>query len=499
MDRPEHTWDQQQRQQRQQHPGRLRGTRVMNWEQIRDWDSPPADVAPPPAARRRRLPAAAGPRLRGQQSSASSTAGTGSALSYLIQGCLVPKGGLTAEQGGYEKSDVLIADGHIVSVTTDSAAAVSTTAEGCTVVDGTDKLLLPGLHNAHTHSNFYWAKGGIAPLPLELMVAIPTTETPLKPGDPRADLPMHEFPADIVERYRIGALATGLHNLMSGGTSLIDMISLPEGDNELTMACLHAAAQGYRESGVRCFLGPQFHDTVDDSPNGGYTANYMACAPVGCALPSYLEGLASDGSLRDQRAPLDPAKTKNVLGLWRRAIEELHCPEEGLSIILSPHNELTCSVEMFEGCAQIMRDHPTVHATCHLLEGLHQPISSDQRYGVPAEGEPTGSLVALDKCGFLTPRVTFAHAVHLRDADRALLAARGCTVSHNPISNCRLGAGVADVPAMLEAGISVGLGVDGAGSGVDSQDILEAAKFACLIHNPQHQDYRKWLTPRKAM
>ena len=124
-----------------------------------------------------------------------------------------------------------------------------------------------------------------------------------------------------------------------------------------------------------------------------------------------------------------------------------------------------------------------VYGTTHLLEGLHQPLSSSQRFGDSGAGssaanygtggeEVHGTVRTLDETGFLGPGTTLAHGVHLSAGDMALLAERGCTVSHNPISNLRLGAGIANLPAMLEAGVNVGLGVDGAGSGVDSQDIL---------------------------
>ena len=46
-----------------------------------------------------------------------------------------------------------------------------------------------------------------------------------------------------------------------------------------------------------------------------------------------------------------------ALAFWRRAIEELHRPEEGMSIILAPHNEATCSAELFSGAAAIMAWH----------------------------------------------------------------------------------------------------------------------------------------------
>ena len=94
----------------------------------------------------------------------------------------------------------------------------------------------------------------MAQLPLEMMAAC------------RANLPDnhpwrngHRSAEDVIERYRLGALATGLHNLLSGATSLIDMIALPDaddnGEDEMAFLCLAAAAKGYRQSGVRIYLG----------------------------------------------------------------------------------------------------------------------------------------------------------------------------------------------------------------------------------------------------
>ena len=136
---------------------------------------------------------------------------------------------------------------------------------------------------------------------------------------------------------------------------------------------------------------------------------------------------------------------------------ELHDPEGGLSIILAPHNEATCSAELFAGCAAIMAEHKEmVFGTTHLLEGLHQPLSSSQRYGDAGVGssaanyrqhnaendEVHGTIATLDETGFLGDRTTLAHGIHLSGGDYKLLAERGCTISHNPISNLRLGAGM---------------------------------------------------------
>jgi 5-methylthioadenosine/S-adenosylhomocysteine deaminase len=97
--------------------------------------------------------------------------------------------------------------------------------------------------------------------------------------------------------------------------------------------------------------------------------------------------------------------------------------------------------------------------------------------------EATGlSPVAyLDSIGFLAGDVVAAHTIHLTDEEIAILARRGVGCVHNPESNMMLASGVAPVPALLAAGVNVGLGTDGpAGSNNDLDMIAEMASAARL-------------------
>jgi 5-methylthioadenosine/S-adenosylhomocysteine deaminase len=97
--------------------------------------------------------------------------------------------------------------------------------------------------------------------------------------------------------------------------------------------------------------------------------------------------------------------------------------------------------------------------------------------------EATGfSPVAyLESIGFLADDVVAAHTVHLTDDEIAILARRGVGSVHNPESNMMLASGVAPVPALLAAGVNVGLGTDGpAGSNNDLDMISEMASAARL-------------------
>ena len=86
----------------------------------------------------------------------------------------------------------------------------------------------------------------------------------------------------------------------------------------------------------------------------------------------------------------------------------------------------------------------------------------------------------LSESGMLDGRVLAAHGVWLDEADRALLSAAGAAVVHCPQSNGKLGSGIADAPAMLDAGITVGIGTDGPASN-DSLSLWDELRLAPLF------------------
>ncbi len=83
--------------------------------------------------------------------------------------------------------------------------------------------------------------------------------------------------------------------------------------------------------------------------------------------------------------------------------------------------------------------------------------------------------------GALSERTVAAHCVHLAPRDLELLAEHEVGVAHNPVSNLKLASGVAPVPALLAAGVTVGLGTDGAASN-NTLDLLRDAQLAALLH-----------------
>src|SRR5918994_835434 len=95
----------------------------------------------------------------------------------------------------------------------------------------------------------------------------------------------------------------------------------------------------------------------------------------------------------------------------------------------------------------------------------------------------------LQAIGFWGPRTIANHGVWVNAADMKILRSHQVAVSHNPESNMKLASGIAPVPAYLAAGITVGLGTDGAASNNDL-DMFEAMRFAALLHKLKTGDPR---------
>ena len=116
----------------------------------------------------------------------------------------------------------------------------------------------------------------------------------------------------------------------------------------------------------------------------------------------------------------------------------------------------------------------------HLNESLSEVQISMEKFG----RRPTE--FAYD-CGILGPDCIAAHCVWLSDAEIALMRETGTHISHNPVSNAKLGNGVARVPEMLAAGLNVGLGHDAAECN-NSRDMFQVMKWASLVHRATRVD-----------
>ncbi|MCD7946767.1 MAG: amidohydrolase [Oscillospiraceae bacterium] len=88
----------------------------------------------------------------------------------------------------------------------------------------------------------------------------------------------------------------------------------------------------------------------------------------------------------------------------------------------------------------------------------------------------------LNDYGVWDVRAIAAHCVHTTPDDWAIMAEKGISCVHNPVSNLKLGSGIAPIPAMKKAGVNIALGTDGVSSN-NSHDLFEEMKLAAILHN----------------
>lgn len=154
--------------------------------------------------------------------------------------------------------------------------------------------------------------------------------------------------------------------------------------------------------------------------------------------------------------------------------ERLHALADGVlvQIAVAPCSPFSVTTRLMEESATLAR-RLGLQLHTHLAETVEEDEYCRELYGcTPVE--------YLERVGWLADDVWCAHCVHLSDDDVQTFARAGVGVAHCPTSNLRLGAGVAPVRAMLDAGVRVGLGVDGSASN-ERSDIFVDVKNALLV------------------
>jgi 5-methylthioadenosine/S-adenosylhomocysteine deaminase len=173
--------------------------------------------------------------------------------------------------------------------------------------------------------------------------------------------------------------------------------------------------------------------------------------------------------------------------------ERNHCRWNGaengrIRINIGPRGPQRCSEELLRrvvaaagryGCA--------VHT--HVLETRAQAVTAQRDYG--------RSMIAyLANVGFLGPHLTINHGIWLTDEDIELLARHRCVVTHNPLSNLKLGSGICRVRDLLAAGITVALGTDGLATS-DTADMVAVLRCATMLHSPMSTNYEHWVSAQE--
>jgi len=154
------------------------------------------------------------------------------------------------------------------------------------------------------------------------------------------------------------------------------------------------------------------------------------------------------------------------------AMRDLWKDHPHLSFCLAPHAPYTVSDMTFERIG-ILAEKLDVPIHVHLHETREEIANSVQDLGQ----RPLARLAAL---GLLSPRVIAVHSVHLEHEEISTLATYGCHVAHCPSSNLKLASGIAPIAHLLEAGVNVALGTDGAASN-NRLDMFEELRLAALL------------------
>lgn len=338
----------------------------------------------------------------------------------LIKGAL-----LVATQDGQlgeiPAGDVLIKEGLIEQVGTNLVAP------GAEVIDASGCLVLPGLVNTHHH-----------------LFQVLTRALP-----PAQDAKLFDwllFHYDVwrhisPEQVRAAAAAGLAELLLSGCTLSADHHYLiPAGTG---WEFFHAEAEAARRLGIRLHL----------------TRGSMS-------LGRSSGGLPPDETVQD---------ADTILADAEQVIDQLHDagPDSLCRVALAPCSPFSVTPELMRDTARLARRR-RVRLHTHLAETLDEEHFCRERFGC----RPVDYAADL---GWLGPDVWFAHCVYINGDEIKRLADSGTGVAHCPASNLRLGSGIAPVPAMLEAGVGVGLAVDGSASN-DSSNLLRELQLLVLVH-----------------
>ncbi len=174
------------------------------------------------------------------------------------------------------------------------------------------------------------------------------------------------------------------------------------------------------------------------------------------------------------------SKENGQLGLRENVelIESVKADEAGLvSGLICFHTTFTCSADFIRQAFELGREHG-VPVHMHCAEGTHEPDYTLKHFG-------QRPLLYYDSLGVAGPDMLASQCVQIDQAEIELMAERGIRMTHMPLSNCEVGGGIAPVPQLADAGVTVGLGSDGY---IDN--FFEVVRGAFLIHKANHCDPR---------
>lgn len=349
--------------------------------------------------------------------------------------------------------DIFIDNGLIAAVGSGLMADQAIAGAQPRVIDCSKRLALPGFINAHTHSNESFAQGFWDALPLEVWL-------------------LHLYPPFVLkpmpERFHyLRTMLLAIESVRSGATTIQDDLI-----NRLCeLEAFDGPAAAYRDIGLRAAITTSMGDRQFLDP-----------------LPWTDELLTPE--MKRELATLPYRAAAEQIALFHRHYGKWNGAGDGrIRVILGPIGPQWCTDDLLQEATEISlaRGLP-VHT--HTLESKLQAVQAQHLYGCTM-------ISHLDRLGALTPNFTLNHAIWLTDRDIEIIGARGCSISHNPLSNLKLGSGIARVRALKNAGVNVALGTDGTSTS-DRADIYRSLGMAALLHRAGDMDYETWITAEEA-
>lgn len=164
-----------------------------------------------------------------------------------------------------------------------------------------------------------------------------------------------------------------------------------------------------------------------------------------------------------------------ILADCERVVARYHdpAPFSMCRVGLSPCSPFSVTKELMRETVRFARQRQ-LRCHTHLAETLDEENFCLEKFG-------KRPLALMEELEWLGEDIWYAHAIHLNDEEIAKMARTGTGVGHCPTSNLRLGSGIAPIRKMLDAGVPVGLGVDGSASN-DSSDMLGELRSCLLVH-----------------
>lgn len=340
--------------------------------------------------------------------------------------------------------DILIKNGRISAIGNDLVVAPD-----AVVIDGKNRLVMPGLINAHTHSSETFFRGRYEGMPLEIWLLY---AYPLLMG-----------PAIDQRLLYLRSLLLAMESLRNGVTTLCDDFFDPPAHD---LSRLSTVFKAYNDAGIRA--------NVSSAAMNIHTLDALPFARE--VMPQELQDALDFGP---------PMSADAYMDYCRSAFSTLHGTAGRINFMIAPSAPQRCTPELLQACHELAVE-MDVPLHTHVLETKTQAVTGHEFYGK--------SLIAyMHDLGILSRNTTIAHSVWVDEQDIEKMGNAQCSIAHNAISNQKLGAGIAPVRKLMDAGVNVGLGTDGVSSN-DTARIFDVMRVAGLIHSVAGPDYTQWIT-----